>query len=108
MNIETPVSLPEIHYVQKANDEITASVTIDYDGRKEVVTADGNGRLDAVSNALKAYLGSDYALVTYTEHALKCVLARRQFPMLHCRKVRICIGALAFILILSVLRLVHW
>ena len=71
VNIETPVSLPEIHYVQKANDEITASVTIDYDGRKEVVTADGNGRLDAVSNALKAYLGSDYALVTYTEHALE-------------------------------------
>ena len=71
VNIETPVSLPEIHYVQKANDEITASVTIDYDGRQEVVTADGNGRLDAVSNALKAYLGSDYALVTYTEHALE-------------------------------------
>ena len=36
-----------------------------------MVTADGNGRLDAVSNALKAYLGSDYALVTYTEHALE-------------------------------------
>ena len=71
VNIEIPVSLPEIHYVQKANDEITASVTIDYDGRQEVVTADGNGRLDAVSNALKAYLGSDYALVTYTEHALE-------------------------------------
>ena len=71
VNIETPVSLPEVHYVQKADGNITASVTISYDDRTEVVTADGNGRLDAVSNALKAYLRRDYALMTYTEHALE-------------------------------------
>lgn len=71
VNIETPVSLPEVHYVQKADGNITAAVTISYDDRTEVVTADGNGRLDAVSNALKAYLGLDYALMTYTEHALE-------------------------------------
>ena len=71
VNIETPVVLPEVHYVQKADGNITAAVTISYDVRTEVVTADGNGRLDAVSNALKAYLGLDYALVTYTEHALE-------------------------------------
>lgn len=71
INIETPVSLPEIHYVQKADGNITASVTITYNGKTETITADGNGRLNAVSNALKAYLDMDYALITYTEHALE-------------------------------------
>ena len=36
----------------------------------DVMQADGIGRLDAVSNAVKAYLNMDFALTTYTEHAL--------------------------------------
>ena len=34
------------------------------------MTAGGNGRLDAVSNALKKALGADYTLTDYEEHAL--------------------------------------
>ncbi|MBQ7383521.1 MAG: 2-isopropylmalate synthase, partial [Clostridia bacterium] len=34
------------------------------------VSAAGNGRLDAVSNALKKHLGIEYSNLTYTEHAL--------------------------------------
>lgn len=71
VNIEAPISLPEVHYVQNPNDQITALVTVSYQGKTEVVTASGNGRLDAVSNAMKSYLGLDYSLVTYTEHALE-------------------------------------
>ena len=33
--------------------------------------ADGNGRLDAVSNALKKAYDMQYTLVSYTEHALE-------------------------------------
>ncbi len=70
VNLTTPVALPEIHYIQKGKDEIEAVVTIDYDGKTATVTAMGNGRLDAVSNAVKKYLGLDFSLTTYTEHAL--------------------------------------
>jgi len=31
----------------------------------------GNGRLDAVSNAVKKELGLEYTLITYQEHALE-------------------------------------
>ena len=34
------------------------------------VTAEGNGRLNAVSNALKKFLGVEYTLTDYEEHAL--------------------------------------
>ena len=39
-------------------------------GREKVTSATGNGRLNAVSNALKKAYGFDYKLVTYQEHAL--------------------------------------
>ena len=50
---------------------ITAHITV-ANGSNDPVTCDavGNGRLDAVSNAVKAYLNMDFALTTYTEHAL--------------------------------------
>ena len=70
VNIEEPISLPEVHFVQKEEGMIGAAVTISYDGKTDVIQADGNGRLDAVSNAVKAYLNMDFALTTYTEHAL--------------------------------------
>ena len=34
------------------------------------ISAEGNGRLDAVSNAIKQHLGIEYSNLTYTEHAL--------------------------------------
>lgn len=58
----------EAHYRQ--TDGIEATVTIGIDGGKATVTAHGNGRLDAVSNALKKYFGTDYKLVGYEQHAL--------------------------------------
>lgn len=71
VNKTEPVVLPEVHYVQKENGVIGASVTVEYNGKTEIAEADGNGRLDAVSNALKAHLGLEFALTTYTEHALE-------------------------------------
>ena len=34
-------------------------------------TGSGNGRLDAVSDAIKNGLGLSYSLVTYNEHAIE-------------------------------------
>lgn len=71
VNVETPVSIPEVHFVQKGENAIGTEATISYKGSTETVHGDGNGRLDAVSNAVKAHLNMDFSLTTYTEHALE-------------------------------------
>ena len=48
-----------------------AECQIVYNGQAKDVTATGNGRLDAVSNAIKALTGIDYVLDNYTQHALE-------------------------------------
>ena len=59
----------ECHYKQ-AGEGIFATVTVVKDAKTVVAEAEGNGRLDAVSNALKKYLGITYTLTDYEEHAL--------------------------------------
>ena len=60
--------IPECHFRQ--TDGIRASVTIEQEkGRKEI-EAQGNGRLDAVSCAVKLAFGISYQLAVYEEHAV--------------------------------------
>ena len=47
-----------------------AEIMIEHAGVSKFVTANGNGRLDAVSNAIKQYFGISYELAVYEEHAL--------------------------------------
>lgn len=54
----------------KQIDGILAEVTINHADREHVVEANGNGRLDAVSNAIKQYFNVSYELSVYEEHAL--------------------------------------
>ncbi len=69
IDIESPLKVTEAHYVQ--HNGIEATVSMEYDGRKAAATANGNGRLDAVSNAIKSYTGIKYNINTYNEHALE-------------------------------------
>lgn len=69
VNIRTALKLTEAHFTQRNG--IEATVTIEFNGEERVITRSGNGRLDAVSNALKESLGLSYRIVTYTEHALQ-------------------------------------
>ncbi len=61
-------SLGDVHYAQENG--ITARVEVVEGGRRTVVEATGNGRLDAVSNALKRHFGVQYELTGYEQHAL--------------------------------------
>ena len=67
--ITAPYNITEVHFKQV--DGITAEVHTEYQGEKKVLYATGNGRLNAVSNALKKGYGLEYSLVTYQEHALE-------------------------------------
>ncbi len=69
ININDPIQLVDYHFVRTA-DTMKAIVTIEANGEHFDISAKGNGRLDAVSNALKRYLSIDYSNLTYTEHAL--------------------------------------
>ena len=60
--------LGEVHYRQENG--ITAVVEIKERGQSTVVEATGNGRLDAVSNALKKHFGISYNITGYEQHAL--------------------------------------
>jgi len=71
-DVTAPVKISEAHFKQLADEQIGAEVTTAFgSGDFKKVTAVGNGRLDAVSNAIKAAHGLKYTLVTYEEHALQ-------------------------------------
>ena len=69
VNINTPIELEDYHFVRKP-DCMKAIVTISQNGETRDISAEGNGRLDAVSNAIKRYLNIEYSNLTYAEHAL--------------------------------------
>ena len=60
--------ITDVHFKQV--DGILTEVTISHAGKEHVIEANGNGRLDAVSNAIKQYFNVSYELSTYEEHAL--------------------------------------
>lgn len=71
LNITSPVDIVEAHYTQKADELIGAKVKAVINGKEVECSADGNGRLDAVANALTAEIGMEINVDTYTEHALE-------------------------------------
>ena len=65
----TPIfDIKGCHFRQE--DGITATVNIISDNRKDIVEAVGNGRLDAVSNALAEKFETPCEVICYEEHAL--------------------------------------
>ena len=69
-NVKSPLDITEVHFQQK-DGGITTQVTSEFNGRSITTEAAGNGRLNAVSNALKKAYDFQYDLVTYQEHALE-------------------------------------
>ena len=69
-NVVQPYSINEVHFQQKEVG-ITTKVTTTFNGRTITTEATGNGRLDAVSNALKKAYELKYTLEVYQEHALE-------------------------------------
>ena len=61
--------ITDCHFRQ--TDGIEATVTVDYGGEAATVVAVGNGRLDAVSNAIKTVFGLEYTVIGYEQHALE-------------------------------------
>lgn len=68
VNINNCIKLVDYHFVRTP--EINVTLTVEIDGETKELKAVGNGRLDAVSNAVKKQLGIKFSELTYEEHAL--------------------------------------
>ena len=68
INAKPIFSVDECHFKQE--DGIVAEATIHHNGNNLKITGVGNGRLDAVSNAIKHYFDVSYELESYEEHSL--------------------------------------
>ncbi len=68
ININDHIKLLDYHFERKPTISVTLAVEIE--GRIKALHAEGNGRLDAVSNAIKRQLNINFSDLTYTEHAL--------------------------------------
>ena len=71
VNVDAPVRLVDF-LLRKAPDGVRAGeVHMEIEGKPVTYQARGNGRLDAISNALQENLGISYENLTYSEHALE-------------------------------------
>ncbi|MBR5540185.1 MAG: 2-isopropylmalate synthase [Clostridia bacterium] len=70
LDLKEPISIANMTFMQK-DGGVDAYVTFEKNGEKSTMHTTGNGSLDAVSNALKAYTGSAYKLKVYTEHSVQ-------------------------------------
>ena len=69
VNIENPIKLIEVHFKQTA-DGIETEVTLGRSGIMKIYHGRGNGRLDAISNALQRHGILQYKILDYKEHSL--------------------------------------
>ena len=71
VNLQDKLRVANVAYEAIDADTVLAKVKIEYLGKMQTVEVRGNGRLDCVSNAIKAVLGKDYVLESYVQHALE-------------------------------------
>ena len=67
---KNPTAITTSHFKQTA-DGVEAEVTFSVNGSETTITSEGNGSLDAVSDALKKFTGKTYKLAVYEEHSMQ-------------------------------------
>lgn len=71
VNREERLRLESVTYEDGGDGGVRAVAETELFGKKNTVCADGNGRLNCVSNALKKATGLQYVLENYEQHALE-------------------------------------
>ena len=71
VNVGFPYELMDFHLKKQPDGIRLGDVQLRVDGEERSYEARGNGRLDAISNALQTNLGLSYTNLTYSEHALE-------------------------------------
>lgn len=69
INLNTPLEMIDYHFVRNG-DILMVTLTVNYKGNEMDITGRGNGRLDAVANALRKSLNLTFDILDYSEHSL--------------------------------------
>ena len=69
LNKTSPFKLVDVSFIQKK--DFFAVVTLETGGQQREFSGTGNGRLDAVANAIQSGTGMEFTIDTYTQHALE-------------------------------------
>lgn len=69
VNLTAPITY--LKYRQLDDEAFGTAIAVEYEGATHELTGSGNGRLDAINQALQSFLGIRYSDLTYTEHALE-------------------------------------
>ena len=69
VNLTEPLSVTHLEFEKK--EQIFVEMQIVFKGEKKLVKGSGNGRLDAVANALRKHLKLEFDIVDYSEHSLQ-------------------------------------
>ena len=69
LNKTSPFKLVDVSFIQKK--EFFAVVTLETGGQQREFSGTGNGRLDAVANAIQSGTGMEFSIDTYAQHALE-------------------------------------
>lgn len=70
VNLKSPLSLKDYHF-RRADEVLSVNLKVEFEGKSYEISGSGNGRLDAVANALRENLSLDFDIMDYSEHALK-------------------------------------
>ena len=68
-NCNDPVAIISMDFEQNG-ENVRSSIVFGSSGSQKAVVSTGNGSIDAISNALKEYTGTDYKLSVYSEHSM--------------------------------------
>ena len=70
LNIDTDIAITKFDSVRE-NDTVKLDITFKKDGVETEMKTEGNGPLNAVNNALRAFTGEDYILQVFTQHSMQ-------------------------------------
>lgn len=71
VNVEEPYKLIDFSLAKQSDGSMKGQIHISVHGEDMVIEGAGNGRLDAVSNALQQNFGIKYTDLIYSEHAME-------------------------------------
>lgn len=68
VNLNEPLQMIDYHFIR--SEQMMVTLSIKYNGSERDIMGRGNGRLDAVANALRQNLGLTFDILDYNEHSL--------------------------------------
>ena len=70
LNTVGAITVKKLDFIRE-NETVKINITFNENGKDSSLTAEGNGSLSAINNALKAYTGRNYVLQVFTQHSMQ-------------------------------------